>query len=91
MHAVVVRVKVNDYSSAQQHLRERVVPGVQQAPGFRNGVWLAPEGGTNGEGLSIVTFDTEDNARQAADTVRPNVPPEVEVLSVDVREVAASA
>lgn len=90
MHAVVVRVKVNDYASAQQHLREQVVPAVQQAPGFRSGVWLAPEG-TSGEGLSIVTFDTEDNARQAAETVRPNVPPDVEVVSVDVREVAASA
>jgi hypothetical protein len=64
---------------------------VQQAPGFRTGVWLAPEGGGNGEGLSVVTFDTEENARQAADTVRGNVPPEVEVLSVEVREVAASA
>lgn len=91
MHAVVVRVNVKDYASARQQLQERVVPGVQQAPGFSSGVWLAPEGGGNGEGLSIVTFDTEENARQAADTVRGNVPPEVEVLSVDVREVAASA
>lgn len=91
MHAVVVRVKVNDYSRAQQELRDRVVPGVQQAPGFRSGVWVAPEGGGTGEGLSIVTFDSEDNARQAADMVRSNVPPDVEVISVDVREVAASA
>jgi hypothetical protein len=90
MHAVVVRVKISDYTAARQHLRERVVPGVQQAPGFQSGVWLAPEGGGNGEGLSIVTFDTEDNARQAAESVRPNVPPDVEVITIDVREVAAS-
>jgi hypothetical protein len=63
---------------------------VRQAPGFQSGVWLAREGGTNGEGLSIVTFDTEANARQAAESVRPNVPLDVEALSIDVREVAAS-
>ena len=34
MHAVVVKVTVNDEEAAEKSLREQVVPGVSQAPGF---------------------------------------------------------
>ena len=75
---------------AQEHLRSEVVPAVSRAPGFQSGVWLAPSA-DGGEGLSVVTFDSEDNARQAAGMVRQSAPSNVEVLDVEVREVAANA
>jgi hypothetical protein len=92
MWAVEVRVKVSDYSQARDALRTEVVPAVKQAPGFQSGLWLSPTGGASGgEGLSVVCFDSEDNARQAAAGVRDNAPAHVEVVDVEVREVAASA
>jgi hypothetical protein len=53
-------------------------------------VWLAP---VDGEGLSVVVFDTEANAQQAAEMVRGGGPqPEtVEIIGVEVREVAGQA
>ncbi len=90
MHAVFVSVRISDFEQARQMLESRVVPGVKQAPGFQSGVWLAPEG-NSGQGNSIVVFDSEDNARTAAERVRAQVPTGVEVLDVQVREVAAQA
>ena len=39
MHAVVVTVTISDHETAESHLREQVVPGVSQAPGFVAGYW----------------------------------------------------
>jgi hypothetical protein len=39
----------------------------------------------------MVIFDSEENARTAAEQVRQAVPPTVTIESVDVREVVASA
>ncbi len=92
MHAVVVRVKVGDVAQAVEGLTSRVVPGVKQAPGFRSGVWVGPAEGDSGEGLSIVTFDSEQNARQAAEMVRgTQLPDTVQLVDVEVRPVTASA
>jgi hypothetical protein len=90
MHAMVATVTIADYESAQQQLHERVIPMVKQAPGFVGGYWLAP---ADGEGLGLVVFDTEENANAMATRLRgPDVRPEgVEVVSIDVREVAGSA
>ncbi len=87
MHAVMVRVSVHDREAATAALREEVVPGVAQAPGFVAGYWTAAEG----NGLSLVMFDTEEQARAAADRVRQSVPDQVTVEDVEVREVVASA
>jgi hypothetical protein len=54
MHAVVVRVTVNDTESAQEELRSRVVPGVSQSPGFVAGYWTR----SGSEGLSMVVFES---------------------------------
>jgi hypothetical protein len=97
MHAVVVIVKVDlqgDMEAGLKDLRENVVPGVSRAPGFINGVWLAPD--DTGKGLSIVTFDTEDNAKAAASGAQQmfdsgQTPPAVKLDSIETREVAASA
>jgi hypothetical protein len=37
MHAVVVTVSISDHETAERHLKEEVVPGVSQAPGFVTG------------------------------------------------------
>ena len=89
MHAVLVRVKIGDYESARKVLNSDVIPRVKQAPGFQSGVWLAP---ADGEGTSVVVFDSEDNAKQAAEMVRSGPQPEtVEIVSVEIREVAGQA
>jgi hypothetical protein len=89
MHAVVVRVTGNDPETAETALREQVVPRVQQSPGFVAGYWTRSEG----QGLSMVVFESEEQARQAADQVKGNMPPgdAVTLDNVDVREVVASA
>jgi hypothetical protein len=89
MHAVVVKVKLPEGRSVEEgrkQLESEVLPRVRQNPGVLHGYWLRPPQGT--EGLSVVVFDTEENARKAAADVR--VPPGVEVLDTEVREVVAS-
>ena len=39
MHAVVVRVNIGDSETAEQGLREQVVPRISQVPGFVAGYW----------------------------------------------------
>lgn len=89
MHAVVVRVTVNDFESGQKHLREEVVPMIKQVPGFVAGYWLRPT--DTGEGLSVVVFDSEDAAQAAAERVPQMIPEDVTLQSVETREVVAHA
>ena len=89
MHAVVVTVKLPAGRSLEEgvkQLESQVLPMVRQNPGVLNGYWLAPPSGD--QGLSIVLYDTEENARSAAGSIR--TPPEVQLLSAEVREVVAS-
>ena len=83
-----MRVAIEDREAAQKALREQVVPGVSQAPGFVAGYWTA---GAGNDGLSIVVFESEDVARAAGQMVRDNVPQGVSVEDVEVREVVAHA
>ena len=91
MHAVVTRVSVQDGSEATQYLREQIVPTVKQAPGFVAGYWVRLEGGD--EGNSVVVFESEDAARQAAQQIQANVGQNrgVTLNSVTVGEVVANA
>lgn len=91
MYAVVVRVKVNDVERAQHALESEVVPQVSGSPGFKAGYWTRATEGGELTGLSMVVFDSEDNARAAADRVRGMVPETVTLDGVEVREVVASA
>jgi len=91
MYAVVVRVKVKDVERAQQVLESEVVPGVSGAPGFKAGYWTRSTDGGETNGLSMVVFDSEENARAAADRVSGMLPETVTLDSVEVREVVASA
>ena len=89
MHAVVVRVTINDREAATQGLRDDVVPAVSQAPGIVAGYWTRQEG--SDQGLSMTVFESEDAASAAAERVRSMAPDAVNVDDVEVREVVASA
>lgn len=90
VHAVVVRVTINDREAAQQRLDQDVVPQVSQAPGFQAGYWTWKDN----TGLSMVIVDSEDAANQAANRVREMVGSmagAVTLEDVEVREVVAHA
>jgi hypothetical protein len=87
VHAVVVRVTINDLEPAERALREQVVPRVSQAPGFVNGYWTRKDN----EGLSMILFDSEDAAARASEQIPAEVPDAVTLEGVEVREVVAEA
>jgi hypothetical protein len=87
MHAVVVKVTINDPEAAETALREQTVPRVSQAPGFVTGHWTR-QGNT---GLSMVIFESEDAANGASERIRANTPDGVKIDDVEVREVVAHA
>jgi heme-degrading monooxygenase HmoA len=87
MHAVVVRVTVTDREGAEQRLRDEVVPQVSSAPGFQAGYWTRD----GDSGLSMVIFDSEENARASAERVPGTIPEDVNLEGVEVREVVVSA
>jgi hypothetical protein len=87
MHAVVVRVSIGDPEGATTQLREEVVPQVKQAPGFVTGYWTRKDD----TGLSMVVFDSEDQANAAQEMIPNAVPDSVSIESIEVREVVANA
>jgi hypothetical protein len=91
MYAVVVRVSISDFESARKGLEEQVVPRASQAPGFIAGYWTRSDEGT--DGLSMLLFESEDNARAAEDMIRAGGgrPEAVTLESVEIREVIAHA
>ena len=87
MHAVVVRVTLNDQEAAESSLRQ-TVPQVSQAPGFVAGYWTRK----GNAGLSMVIFDSEEDANRMSERVPSIVPADVVTLEdVEVREVVAQA
>jgi hypothetical protein len=94
MHALVVRVTIHDADATREVLNGQVVPQLSAAPGFKSGYWTWSTGGGGLNGLSMVIYDSEDNARSAGDRLREigaAAPDSVTVDSVEVREVVASA
>ena len=87
MHAVVIRVNINDVDGATSNLREEVVPRVKQAPGFVAGYWTRKDD----TGLSMVVFESEDAANAAAEQIPSGLPDAVDLQGVEVREVVESA
>jgi heme-degrading monooxygenase HmoA len=87
MHATVVHVTINDEDPAIAALRDQVVPGVSQAPGFVTGYWTR-KGNT---GLSMVVWESEEAANAGANMAKQVAPESVTVDNVEVREVVASA
>lgn len=87
MHALVVRVAIDDFDSARQELQEETVPRVSQAPGFVSGYWTRKEN----TGLSMIIFESEEAAREASERLRESPPQHVTIEDVELREVAAHA
>jgi hypothetical protein len=87
MHAVVVKVTLNDPEGSMEHLREQVVPRASQAPGFVAGYWTRKDN----TGLSMVVFESEDAANGMSGQVPAMLPPGVTLESTEVREVVAHA
>ena len=88
MHAVVAQVTINDDTgAAESHLRERVVPGVTQAPGFVAGYWTRKES----RGVGMVVFESEDAAQAMVERFPSMVPDMVTLEGVEVLEGVAHA
>ena len=94
MHALVVRVTVHNADRTREVLNGQVVPQVSGAPGFKTGYWTWSTGGGELNGLSMLIFESEENARAAGDRVSAiaaDAPDDVTLDGVEVREVVASA
>ena len=92
MHAVVVRVTLNDREKATTFLREQIVPQVSQAPGLVNAYWTRSDDG--GNGASMIVFESEEAAKAMAERIGGGDGPPDEaatIESIEVREVVASA
>jgi hypothetical protein len=90
MHAVVVRSTLYDVEQGRQFLREQGIPSLQQAPGFVSGQWVRLGENT---GTSMLTFESEEAARAAAEQLRSNPPPAsaVTIDTVEIGEVVERA
>jgi hypothetical protein len=94
MYAVFTEVNANEshVDAAREFLPQRAAPMARER-GAKGGHWLAPQGG---RGVAIVVFETEDEARAAAEMFRvgeppmPDAPEGVTVKTVEVREVLAA-
>jgi hypothetical protein len=94
MYALVVRVTIHNVDRTRDVLNNQVVPQVSGAPGFKAGYWTWGTSGGETNGLSMIIFDSEENARGAGDRVSAiaaDAPDDVTLDGVEVREVVASA
>jgi hypothetical protein len=89
MHAVLTKVTIKEQETAESYLREQVVPGAKQAPGFVAGYWIRD--GDVGRG--IIVFDSDDAAKAASERLGERIGenPGVTLDGVIVGEVIASA
>jgi hypothetical protein len=90
MHAVVVRSTLHDFEQATKVLREEGVPRLSQAPGFVAGQWVRLDETT---GTSMLTFQSEEAARGAAEMLKANPPggSAITINSIEVGEVVERA
>jgi hypothetical protein len=94
MHALVVHVTIHNVDRTRDVLNSQVVPQVSGAPGFKTGYWTWSTGGGETNGLSMIIFDSEDEARAAGERISgiaTGYPDDVTLDGVEVREVVASA
>ncbi len=87
MHAVVVKVTINDREAAERALNEQLVPRVSQVPGFVAGYWTIKDN----TGLTMIIFESADAANAMSEMARSVVPDAMSLDDVEVREVAAHA
>ena len=87
MHAVVIKVSMDDESAAQAQLSE-LVPRVSAMPGFVAAYWIALAPGT---GTAIHVFDSEASAQALVAQVASAPAGVVRTESVEVGQVMAHA
>jgi len=87
VHAVIVKVTINEPEAATTALQEEVVPRASQAPGFVAGYWTRKDNA----GLSMIVFESEDAARSVSEQIPSGIPDAVTLDEVEVREVVAHA
>lgn len=90
MHAVVVRSTLHNFEEATRNLREEGIPRLSQAPGFIAGQWVRLDETT---GTSMLTFESEEAARAAAEMLRTNPPGggAITINTIEVGEVVERA
>ena len=90
MHAVVARSTIHKFEEAASFLKEQGVPRIRQAPGFVSAQWVRLDETT---GTSMLTFETEEAARAAAEMIRANPPggDAITINSIEVGEVVERA
>jgi hypothetical protein len=74
--------------AAADALVSDILPTVRSAPGFVAGYWLEP---AEGQGFSIILFETEEQARETAPPATSWAAPGVTISGVEFRRVAATA
>lgn len=93
MHAVVgqVRIDTSREDEARKLLDEFVLPTSKQLAGFQGGYWSRALEGDGGH--SMLLFDSEENARAAAERIAEGPPPgaPTSFVSATVCEVIAQA
>jgi hypothetical protein len=89
MHAVLLSVEISDPDEGRRRLHDEVVPRVAAAPGFVAGYWIQV---AEGQGRSVVVFDSEAAATAAAEMIsnQPAGGPAT-LVDVQVGEVVANA
>ena len=90
MHSALVRLTVDPEQApaAAEALTRDILPRVRSASGFIAGYWLEP---ADGQGFSIVLFESEEQAREAVPPVSSWAAPGVAITGVEFRRVAATA
>jgi hypothetical protein len=90
VHAALVRLTIDPEQApeAAAALTSDILPRVRSGSGFVAGYWLEP---AEGQGLSLVLFETEEQAREAAPPVNSWAAPGVDIIGVAFRRVAATA
>ena len=90
MYAALVRLTIDQEQApaAAAALVSDILPRIRSASGFVAGYWLEP---ADGQGFSIVLFETEKQARDAAPPVVDWASPGITITEVEFRRVAATA
>jgi hypothetical protein len=86
MQAVVTHVTIdpNRIDDAEELLRSIVMPRASSAKGFVSGVWTHKP---DGKGLSVVVFETEDDAKALVSAMQASPPPDGSPTTIDTVEV----
>ena len=90
MHAALVSLTVDPEHApaAAATLTDDILPRIRSSPGFVAGYWLEP---ADGEGFSIVLFESEEQARDATPPASSWDAPGIAITGVQLRRVAATA